>query len=391
MHKLLYLDGIRGLAALIVVLNHFIVAFYPALYNASIKEIHTRTGIELWLATTPLNLMYNGSFSVCMFFVLSGYVLSYKFFRIGNTQIIVQSAVKRYFRLALPVLASVILAYILLQCSLFYNQQAADLSFSDWWLGSFWGFEANIWNMFKNGLIDAVFFYDSSYNPVLWTMTYELYGSFFVFSFALLFGNLKNRYFFYIAAIYLLSDTFYLAFILGMLLADISRYTHFFEKALFQNRLLKICFLLIGLYLASYPAGLSKEVLENSIYKFFFPFEYSTLVDFYHIIGSFFILLTVLLSHKLRIFFASKPFFFLGKLSFSLYLLHLLVIGSFTSWLFIHLLHYYSYSVSVMISFLLSLPVLLALSLVFYKFVDKSSIQVANKISSTFFNSKSTG
>ena len=35
MGKILYLDGIRGIAAMNVLLTHFIVAFYPAMYNGT--------------------------------------------------------------------------------------------------------------------------------------------------------------------------------------------------------------------------------------------------------------------------------------------------------------------------------------------------------------------
>ncbi|WP_443147193.1 acyltransferase family protein [Paenibacillus sp. KACC 21273] len=80
MQKLKYLDGLRGLAALIVVISHFVVAFYPSLYNGSIDSVHTQKSLELWISKSPFNLFYNGNFAVCVFFVLSGYVLSYKFF-----------------------------------------------------------------------------------------------------------------------------------------------------------------------------------------------------------------------------------------------------------------------------------------------------------------------
>ena len=45
MKKLAYLESLRGLAALVVVIGHFVVGFYPALYTARLEHVHTATGI----------------------------------------------------------------------------------------------------------------------------------------------------------------------------------------------------------------------------------------------------------------------------------------------------------------------------------------------------------
>ena len=76
-YKLRYLEGIRGLAAIIVVLHHYILAFYPAMSSANETQIHNETSyFEEVMAQIPLNIFYNGGFAVCIFFILSGYVLS---------------------------------------------------------------------------------------------------------------------------------------------------------------------------------------------------------------------------------------------------------------------------------------------------------------------------
>lgn len=47
--KFYYLDGLRGLAAFIVVIHHFVLAFYPLYYST-----------ERIIPKTPLNLFYAG-------------------------------------------------------------------------------------------------------------------------------------------------------------------------------------------------------------------------------------------------------------------------------------------------------------------------------------------
>ncbi|MFK5073434.1 acyltransferase family protein, partial [Klebsiella pneumoniae] len=60
--------------------------------------------LETLLATTPLFGLYSGTFFVAMFFVLSGFVLSYRFLLTPQREIVFSSACRRYLRLAYPVL-----------------------------------------------------------------------------------------------------------------------------------------------------------------------------------------------------------------------------------------------------------------------------------------------
>ena len=76
--KMIYLDGIRGLAAFIVVISHYIQVFYPAALNGNQQQAHFKW--DIWYGHSPINLFYNGQLAVCLFFVLSGYVLSVKMF-----------------------------------------------------------------------------------------------------------------------------------------------------------------------------------------------------------------------------------------------------------------------------------------------------------------------
>ena len=99
--RVTYLDGLRGLACLVVVLDHYLYCYYPSTITGDPTIIHNH--FELTLARTPLNVIYNGDLAVCVFFVLSGYVLSRPYFsapdKLGFLSI---SALKRYPRLVIP-------------------------------------------------------------------------------------------------------------------------------------------------------------------------------------------------------------------------------------------------------------------------------------------------
>lgn len=96
-------------------------------------------------------------------------------------------------------------------------------------------------------------------------------------------------------------------------------------------------------------------------------------------------MLVLLNSVKLQKMLSLKPFEFIGRISFSMYLLHLILIGSLSSYIFILLIDHVSYSVAVMISFVSTVPILLILSHFMYKYVDKQGIKLANSIYNRFF------
>ncbi|MEI6101908.1 MAG: acyltransferase, partial [Eubacteriales bacterium] len=183
MQKLNNLEAVRGLAAFSVVIYHIIFYFYPAMVTGDPGMSYMPHEIELLFARSPLYILYSGNFAVCIFFVLSGFVLSYKYFKKENTQIVIATAFKRYFRLVIPVAFSVMIVYL---CTLIQPNNPYGPQHS-----SFFG-------ALYEGFFGSFFRHQAEYNSQLWTMSYEFYGSFLVFGFCLIFGNRKNRIFGYI-------------------------------------------------------------------------------------------------------------------------------------------------------------------------------------------------
>ena len=95
-----HLEALRGIAALIVVIGHYLNAFYPYTVFGSSGDYVAHGMWEKLLLTTPLGFFKAGDFAVCVFFVLSGYVLSYKY--LGEKDVrppIIAAILKRPFRL----------------------------------------------------------------------------------------------------------------------------------------------------------------------------------------------------------------------------------------------------------------------------------------------------
>jgi peptidoglycan/LPS O-acetylase OafA/YrhL len=102
------LDGLRGIAAFVVVIHHALVASVPALAAVYIAHRHLRLSPVEWaLARTPLHVIWAGPEFVIVFFVLSGFVLTLPALDRLDLRAYYPS---RLLRLYLPVFAALMLA-----------------------------------------------------------------------------------------------------------------------------------------------------------------------------------------------------------------------------------------------------------------------------------------
>ncbi|WMT43200.1 acyltransferase [Paenibacillus sp. D2_2] len=376
--KIVYLDGLRGLAACVVVVSHFFQVFAPSVFEGKPEIVHF--SFESFTARTPLNLLFNGNFSVCVFFVLSGFVLSWRYFSTLDKIHIYSSALRRYFRLAVPAALSVVLAYMVMLLGLGYFsdiRQTTLSSMPDPFVAS-----SNFLVMIQEALFHNFFRYGSAYNPVLWTMTYELFGSFLIFGFLLTIGRFKLRFIGYVILAVLLIDSYYLGFVLGMALSDL-KYSGRNWLTVIQRPWITLFLLCIGLYLGSYPyVGIENTVYSLLVWK---TSSFSFFV-FYHTLGAFFTLTALLNSSRLQSLFSRKLFSYLGKISFSLYLLHFTIICSLGSYIFYQLHLLFSYSLSVTLTVILTTPIIFALAHWFYLFVDAKTLSLLGKWSKRIFD-----
>ncbi|WP_346935298.1 acyltransferase [Clostridium sp.] len=377
--KIRYFDGLRGLAALVVVIQHYILAFYPAIFSRSDELRHTSYAFETTLASTPFNIFFNGNFAVCIFFVLSGYVLTNKFFITKNAEYITAGACKRYIRLMVPVLVIISTAYIFMKLSLFNNIEVAKITLSSNWLATTYDFEPNLMSMLKQATFGVFVGSDFSYNTSLWTMGYEFLGSFLVFSLAIIFGKLKKRYIFYtITAIYFVK-TYYLAFILGMILSDCYNSNYEIIRKL-KGRCASIICLILGLFMGSYPL----VPTDNTIYKYMNIESFEPGV-FYRTLGAVLLMIAIMNSKLLIEFFSSKVMIFLGKISFSMYLIHLIIICSFSGALFTSTLPYLSYNKAFILTFVVSMILIFIISYYYCKYVDDTAVKLSSYVYKKIF------
>ncbi len=305
--------------------------------------------------------------------------MTYKFFKTRDYRIIISGAARRYIRLLVPVLFSVVIAYLLLKFSLFYNKETSAITTCC--IATYYSFKPDFLGAIYQAFAGSFFNGQVSYNIVLWTMTFELFGSFLVFGLAALINNIKRSHVFYGALIFLTLNTVYLSFILGMMLADIgTRKTNYLKYV--QNNFFTLLMLIIGLFLGSFP---NNRILDDTLYKDMVLGSTFDSVNFYHTWGAFFIMVAIMNSNILKSFFSTRILSFLGKISFSMYIIHFIIVNSFTSFIFINAVKYTSYNNAFLITFVISVTFILFCSYFIYKYIDLTGIRLSKYIFIKYF------
>ena len=366
MKKLDYIDGLKGIGALMVYLCHFVFAFYYAAYTLLPEHVNTRTGIEVSIGKTPLNFFYNGNGAVCLFLVFSGFVLCLSYFRTRDRSKLRTGAWKRYFRLMPVILAVNVLIFILMYLGLYKNAEAAELTKSIPWFQGFNQFEPKISGMLYESLLGCFVRGSNDYNGVLWTIPYLFWGALLVYLAAYLVGENRLRYITYgvMLLVSLKTDIYFSGIFLGFVLCDFFCTQEKLVRLYNRFQSVPLWAFVLGFYLVSYPS-IGTE-LPGTIYGAL-PAAYTVV---YHLIGAFLLTAGVLGCEKLQWFFSRKPFLYLGKISYSLYLLHFPVIATFSCWFFLKFQGSLGYGMTVGIDFVLTTLVVLLLSRLSQRYLE---------------------
>jgi peptidoglycan/LPS O-acetylase OafA/YrhL len=362
-YRLTYLDGLRGVAALVVVLAHFFQFFLPATFDSSAR---THGFGEKLLATTPTNLLVSGVQAVSIFFVLSGLVLSAPIFAGKGREWYAEAALKRYPRLAIPALASTLLALLIATTIGFHYGDLVPLSGATMRdrFATIDSLSTAIWQ----GTIGAFFKHEDSYNPVLWTISIELIGSFMVFATMPIVASWRFRWIVYLIALVATENTHFMGFVVGAVIADA-----LYSGAFRNSTITAIALLVPGIWLGSYPYYGS----DHGVWLLL-PEGRSTT---YHVIGSGLLVLSILMSRRAQEFLSSKPLAFLGHVSYSLYLTHFSLLGSIGALSILLASASFGYQMAVIFTFFWIIPTTIFAAAAFKKLIDDPAIRISGFIS----------
>jgi peptidoglycan/LPS O-acetylase OafA/YrhL len=379
--KQIYIEAVRGLAALLVVFTHFMMAFYPSAAYGAKYQAHGEW--EKLFIQTPLSILLQGEFAVCLFFVLSGYVLSLPYFGPGSrdNNHLLAASIKRPFRLGGMVIFSELVAFALLYSFGFYNVEVSKVSFSNPWLYDNGSPIRSSLGQFLLDITTSPFAKGTLYNSPLWTIQLELYGSFLVFGLLLLFRKSAWRVLVYIAALVYFRNELYQAFIIGIIFCDVHQTGPKLVTRL-KMPILIWPLLMAGLLAASYP-HYAADGLAGTMYGHW-P-RLHGIGGGYSMIGATLIFAALLLNPALQEILSKPLFAFCGRISFSVYAMHFLLLGSFTSWLFLRLNGTLNYDISCIVCAAVSLASLLVIAYMVTRCVDEPVTRAANKIGKLWF------
>lgn len=371
--RLTYLEGLRGVAALMVFLCHFSYAFYYALYSTEIVEANMPGNLDAYLAVTPLNILYNGKLAVQIFFILCGYVISIRYFQTGNKDYLVKSAVKRYFRLLVPIFFLEVITFFLMKVGAYHNEAAAVISKSQDWFMYFNIKEPTIPTLVKEIFFDAFFGEPFYYNNVLWIIKYEFLGSLMVYGILYLTGKWKYRDVLYVILILVSIRSFYVSIFIGMFLCDLMHQEHTLVRFC-RNKFILLISTLVGLVFATYPAA--GENLKHTIYRYLGEPR----VIIFYVIGTTLLFWVLLNSKWMQSLLNKKLFQILGKYSFGIYLVHFPVIATFSAWLLLALDRKIGYNSIMIINLLLTVAIVYSLAVVFTKYIEPIGTKMGNRV-----------
>ncbi len=302
--RLYEIDGIRGWAALVVLMSHLTYETFGAVRSEFQSPI--------------LRTLLDGNLAVYVFFALSGDALSLCYTRLDGRGIEPKMIVKRYFRLAGPIVFSCIVVYLLMKLGLTYNKTAASIVHSGDWLGGFLSFDPSLLHAIKTGLIGvfASGYLDLSYNPFMWPMAPELAGSFLVFSLGIVYPKVKRpTVILAVLAVYLgILGSLYALFLFGILLGRLRAAGLFARlQTLRYNGILTagaiVAILVLDTTARAKFLGLDPQILVAS--------------------GA---VWTIYSSKALTSLMRTRLSRFVGKISFPVYFMQFSVIVSWTSW-----------------------------------------------------------
>jgi len=388
-NKIVPLESLRGVAAFIVVAGHFVLGFFPQYHGVAPGAIPGKQLQEL-----PWFVFINSVAWVNFFFVLSGFVLSYRFFSTRSNTRLFYSAVKRWPRLFPLALISTILSFLLIKLGLYTYYSASRVTQSNWMENLAWSskggrFEVTFWEAFSQGFYKTFFFGESFLNSSLWTMHYEFIGSLIVFAIIPLFNRkkLSTGVFIYLIALALVVfgptlGSFETALIIPFLTGCFFSFYFVQHRNSVDHERPNIIILILALIFSFIALGFLGP--PKGFYSFLnvVPLEYLTLFQIsLHTLASIILVYYVLVHKGMYRILDGKVGRFLGRISFALYVIHVPIMFSVSTAIFLKLVPSFGHTLSAFMTFFASLPILLFVSWLMSLLDEKWRIKI-NHLSS---------
>ena len=233
--------------------------------------------------------------------------------------------------------------------------------------------DLSLLEVLKMAIYKVPFNGDNNYVPVLWTMYVEFVGAILLFTFLVLTHKLNKKWLFFLIImliLFFIDKNYMLLFFAGSI---ITKYEVTIKNTI-KSLWLKITILLLGLYFAGIP-NIQDIAKQHNWYAYTCSFSNIIYIHF-HVIACVFIFVFMITSINFQKIISNKIFVFFGKLSFSLYLLHLpilFILGT-------YVLNKSDAKINLFILFLICFVSCMLFAILFNKFIDSKAVSLSNKI-----------
>ncbi|BCK75487.1 peptidoglycan/LPS O-acetylase OafA/YrhL [Acetobacter aceti NBRC 14818] len=364
------LDGLRGIAALIVVFHHTLLCFPGTLEDYKTLFSYPVGSFMFWTYLTPLRLLTSGPSMVVLFFVMSGFVLGISFVKNDNFDYF-SYIIKRIFRIWFPFSVAIIVSFC------FYLLLGGEVPSASYWFNDYtWNDPSTIKTLFHHLIMDGSM---TTLDNPMWSLIVEMRQSFifpFIFYLIFRFGYLSVFTFVILSfSMIFINRHVFGIHILSSIISSLS-YTYMFSfgaimslnyekiKSNMNNigkkyKYLILIFSLFGMCVYPETAG------ANYSARNFMLLFVSSISSFALVCICFdFRVVTKLLDSRFAV--------WLGKISYSLYLTHVIVYA-----VCIRLLdNFLSYPSSVFVSFFVAIFV----AVIFNKYIETPSQKIGRSL-----------
>lgn len=379
--RIRWIDGLRGYACLAIVIHHFLVAFLPSAYSLN-NVPSICNGWDTKFAGSVLNVFVNGNFFVCVFCAVSAFVLFRAVYSQEEARGIGKIFLKRYPRLAFPMVALCLIVWILRKLNLFFMTGINQITGVDFVEGSYQA-PLSIRNVISSSLYAIWFAGDTRFSTAFWMLGILFKGSFLAMILAVMVKGVKKRAGYVILLFVLLLFSRNLSyetnFVAGAFLAyaysDLEKFA-----AKKYAKVLGMLSILAGLFLGGYP---SDGIRPNYYLRLAIEIQKHTMKTslFCHVWGAVFLLCGIILFSPIQRVLMSKALQFLGKISYSVYLVHIPILYSLGAFLIRRIASsQMNYVTGALLIMILSLGAVIIVAELFFHFVERNCTKLTNVI-----------
>lgn len=328
-------EGVRGLAALIVFLHHFILLFYPAVFWSQNDTLCNE--IDVIIGQTPLGFFFAGNSAVMVFLMLTGFGT---YFMTATVDVDKKTKfwMLRFAKMFIMIWTSTLYVWIALKCNFAYGREVSLMTKSPW-LEEFGPMEMNLIKLLRQ----SVFSVGNMYNSTLWTMYFIFEASFIAL---LTYSLVKEKkralvYIFFVLLTFICLHTLYLIpAVMGCFLAEL-----YLKRSQYEigNRA-GILILIISVFLWSYPSNVRNGYMYEVLPKAF--------AEGYHMIGALLFIVLACYWRPIKKCMESRFLQKLAKYSMPIYILHFGILISFSAFCYKKLIVCFEHNVATFITFM---------------------------------------